>query len=86
MNEYLKKEAPYSIENPTVQGIAESMGITKDVLDLWLQQDGQCKEEMTNLKEFFTRGEFNDGTELDYFVHAAGVQFILAETKKRYTV
>lgn len=29
MNEYLTKEAPKDIENPTVEGIAERMGNTK---------------------------------------------------------
>src|SRR6188474_3334180 len=86
MNEYLKKEAPKDIENPTVEGIAERMGIPGDVLKTWLASDKQFIEEMTRLKDFQVTDPFKDGTEFDYFIHASGVQFILDETKKRYTV
>ena len=88
MNEYLKKEAPDYIENPTVQGIAQRLGIPGDVLNHWLDNDRQFREEMTNLMEFQSKDPFelNDGTEFDYIAHAAGVQFVLDETKKRYSV
>ena len=86
MNEYLRKEAPDSIENPTVQGIAERLGIPKNVLYLWLEQDSQFKEEMQRLKEFQENDPMRDGTAFDYFIHSSGVAFILDETKKRYTV
>lgn len=86
MNEYLKKEAPKDIENPTVEGIAERMGIPGDVLNIWLAEDKQFREEMTRLKEFQINDPLKDNTEFDYFIHASGVQFILDETKKRYTV
>src|SRR5215211_1535039 len=84
MNEYLKKEAPKDIENPTVEGIAERMGIPGDVLNIWLADDKQFREEMTRLKEFQEKDPYKDGTEFDYFIHSSGVQFILDETKKRY--
>lgn len=86
INEYLRKEAPKEIENPTVEGIAERMGIPKDILNIWLKQDAQFREEITRLKEFQTNDPFKDGTDFDYFIHASGVQFILEETKRRYTV
>ena len=86
MNEYLRKEAPKGIEDPTVQGIAERMGIPKNVLYLWLEQDEQFQREMTNLKEFQEKDPWRDGTVFDYFIHSSGVAFILDETKKRYTV
>ena len=86
MNAYLKKEAPKDIENPTVEGIAERMGIPKDILYTWLKQDAQFREELTRLKEFQEKDPYKEGTEFDYFIHSSGVQFILEETKKRYTV
>ena len=86
INSYLRREAPKDIENPTVQGIAERLGIPGDVLDHWLNNDSQFREELTRLKEFQTRDPFRDGTEFDYFIHSSGVQFVLDETKKRYTV
>lgn len=87
MNEYLKREAPQYIENPTVEGIAGRLGIPEDVLHHWLDHDRQFREELTRLKEFQTKDPFelNDGTELDFIAHAAGIQFILDETKKRYS-
>ncbi len=86
MNDYLKKEAPENIENPTVEGIAERMGIPGDVLNTWLTSDRQFIEEMTRLRDFQINDPLKDNTEFDYFIHASGVQFILDETKKRYTV
>jgi len=86
INEYLRKEAPKDIEEPTVQGIAKRMGIPDDVLDLWLKDDRQFREELTRLKEFQEKDPFKDGTVFDYFIHSSGVQFILDETKKRYSV
>jgi hypothetical protein len=86
INEYLRKEAPERIENPTVEGIAQRMGIPRDILDTWLKQDTQFREELTRLKDFQINDPFKEGTEFDYFIHSSGIQFILDETKKRYTV
>jgi hypothetical protein len=86
MNSYLKKEAPSDIENPTVQGIAERMGITQETLNHWLTTDSQFKEELTRLRDFQQRDPYREGNEFDYFIHSSGVQFVLDETKKRYTV
>jgi hypothetical protein len=86
MNSYLRKEAPEDIENPTVEGIAERMGIQEDTLNFWLVNDQQFKEELTRLKDFQKNDPFKDGSEFDYFIHSSGVQYILEETKKRYTV
>jgi hypothetical protein len=86
MNAYLKKEAPKDIEKPTVEGIAERMGIPEDTLNFWLANDQQFKEELTRLKDFQINDPFKEGTEFDYFIHSSGVQFVLDETKKRYTL
>jgi hypothetical protein len=86
INKYLVKEAPKDIEEPTVEGIAKRLGIPEDVLHHWLDYDHQFREELTRLKEFQTNDPFRDGTEFDYFIHSSGVQFILDETIKRYTV
>lgn len=86
INEYLKREAPLEIEEPTVQGIAKRLGIEEDVLNHWLDNDLEFREELTRLKEFQTKDPFNEGTEFDYFIHSSGVQFVLDETKKRYTL
>ena len=85
INSYLRREAPKDIENPTVQGIAQRLGIPGDILDHWLKNDSQFREELTRLKEFQTKDPFRDGTEFDYFIHSSGVQFVLDETKKRYS-
>lgn len=86
INEYLKKEAPQDIEDPTVQGIGERMGIPRDVLNHWLENDKQFRDELTRLRHFQDRDPFKDGTHFDYFIRSSGVAFILDETKKRYTV
>ena len=84
INEYLRKEAPKDIEEPTVQGIAKRLGISEDVLNHWLNHDIQFREELTRLKEFQTNDPLNEGTEFDYFIHSSGVQFILDETWDRH--
>jgi hypothetical protein len=86
MNEYLTREAPEDIENPTVQGITARLGIPGDVLDHWLTNDRQFREEMTRLKIFQTKDPFNEGNEFDYFAHSSGIQFVFEETKKRYSI
>ena len=85
INSYLQREAPDDIENPTVQGIAERLGILGDVLEHWLSNDKQFREELTRLKEFQVNDPFREGTEFDYFIHSSGIQFVLDETKKRYS-
>ena len=86
INGYLKKEAPKDIPDPTVEGIAERMGIPRDVVNTWLASDAQFREELTRLRDFQINDPYRDGTEFDYFIHSSGVQFVLDETKKRYTV
>jgi hypothetical protein len=84
INSYLQREAPKDIENPTVEGIAERLGIPGDTLHHWLEYDKQFREELTRLKEFQTKDPFNEGNEFDYFIHSSGIQFVLDETQKRY--
>ena len=86
MNSYLSKEAPKDIPDPTIEGMAKRSGIPEDILHHWLDHDRQFREELTRLKEFQENDPFREGTEFDYFIHASGVQFILDETKKRYSV
>jgi hypothetical protein len=86
INSYLRREAPPDIENPTVQGIADRLGIPGNVLDHWLNHDRQFREELTRLKEFQISDPFNEGTEFDYFIHSSGIWFVLDETKKRYSI
>ena len=62
------------------------MGIPEDTLNFWLAHDKQFVEELKRLKDFQINDPFKEGTEFDYFIHSSGVQFILEETKKRYTV
>jgi len=86
MNQYLKKEAPKDIENPTVEGIAERLGIPGEVLNHWLDNDRQFRDELARLKDFQEKDPFREGTEFDYFIHSSGIQFVLDETKKRYSI
>jgi hypothetical protein len=86
INLYLHMEAPERVENPTIQGLGEKMGIPSDVLNTWLTHDKQFKEELTRLKEFQTNDPFKDGTEFDYWIHSSVIHLVLEETKKRYTV
>jgi hypothetical protein len=83
INSYLKKEAPHDIENPTVQGIAERMGISAETLNDWLTTDEQFQEELKRLKDFQQSDPYREGNEFDYFIHSSGIQFVLDETKKR---
>jgi hypothetical protein len=86
INAYLRKEAPERVENPTIQGLAERSGIREGILNYWLVHDKQFQEELTRLRDFQINDPFREGTEFDYWIHSSGIQFVLDETKKRYTV
>jgi hypothetical protein len=38
INSYLRKEAPKDLPEPTVEGIAKTCGMPKDILHHWLDQ------------------------------------------------
>ena len=75
---------------PTVEIIAESIGITKDTLDWWLENDREFKKGLTVIKETHDKDPWkdtlDDEVKLDAATLSFGISIVLEETKKRYTV
>ena len=90
LNESMKKGANDPDNIPTVGVIAERMGISQDVLDLWLANDRDFVKGLTTVKETHDKDPWkdtdNDEIKLDAATLSFGVSIVLEETKKRYTV
>ena len=75
---------------PTVEIIAERMGIDRDTLHWWLENDREFKEKLVLVKQTLDKdpNRDNPGTKvkLNTAVISFGIVLVLDETKKRYSV
>jgi hypothetical protein len=75
---------------PTVQEIAERMGIDNLMLTHWLEKDKEFNEALGRIKEAYLNDPWKDTVDDEIKLGAAvlsfGVGLVLEETKKRYTV
>ncbi len=90
LDEEMKKGCNDPENYPSVVKIAQRMGISPDVLQIWLTSDREFVERLTTVKETHDNDPWKDTTEdeakLDAAVLSFGVAVVLEETKKRYTV
>lgn len=83
INAYLEAKTNLDEELPTIQGIAEKMGITDLSLRTWLHFDEEFKEGLTQLKDWMDKGlETNDPAENRADVLLT--KFLLNETRNRH--
>jgi hypothetical protein len=75
---------------PTVETLAEGMGIPKGVLNLWLASDGEFRKGLATVKRTYDNDPLKDAPDDEIKLDAAtlsfGIVFVLEETKKRYGV
>jgi len=84
LNENLKKNAPEDAEDFTVEGIAERVGINKNILYEWVKSDSEFTTALERLKDVQKDDPFKTGTEEDYFVNSMMIALLLMETRDRH--
>ena len=83
INQSLRDEALKDVKVPTVESIAEKIGISKRTLYDWLENDKEFKETLGRLKEVQANDPFRDGSEMDLNVDASMIALVIMETKER---
>jgi hypothetical protein len=90
LNDSLKKGTNDPDNFSTVEIIAERMGIERDTLRWWLENDREFIKGLTTVKETHDKDPWKDTLDdeikLDSATLAFGIVIVLEETKKRYTV
>ena len=90
LNDALKEGANDPDNFPTVEIIAERMGIEKDILHWWLENDAAFRKGLITIKETHDKDPWKDTPDDEIKLDAAtlsfGITLVLAETKKKYTV
>jgi DNA-packaging protein gp3 len=86
INEYLRKIPPedHDMENFTVEGIAEGIGVSKNILYGWVKTDTEFSETLGRLKNVQQNDPFKTGTFFDTQVNAMMIALLLMETKERH--
>ena len=90
LNESMRRGTSDPDHYPTVEIIAERMGIDFYTLTHWLKHDNQFKTGLLAVKQALDSNPWKDTSDDDLKLDAAtlsfGIVVVLEETKKRYTV
>ena len=90
LNDSLRKGTNDPDNFPTVEIIAERMGIERVTLHWWLENDEGFRRGLTIVKETHDKDPWKDTPDdeikLDSATLSFGIFIALEETKKRYTV
>ena len=86
INEYLQAipSEDEDMRNFTVEGIAEGVGISKNILYEWVKTDSEFSETLERLKDVQKNDPFKTGTFFDTQVNAMMIALLLMETKDRH--
>ena len=84
LNEHLKKNAPEDMQDFTVEGIAERVGISRKILYEWTESDSEFTTALGRLKEIQENDPFKTGGEEDFFVNSMMISLLLFETRDRH--
>lgn len=68
----------------TVEGIAEKVGINKNILYEWVRSDTEFTTALGRLKDVQENDPFKTGTEEDIYVNGMMIALLLMETKDRH--
>lgn len=90
LNDSMKRGSINPDNYPTVEKIAERMGISNETLNWWLQNDKEFTKSLNTVKETHDNDPWKDTPDdeikLDAITISFGIVIVLEETKKRYTV
>ena len=67
-----------------MEGIAEEVGISKNILYEWLKSDSEFTTALGRLKDVQKNDPFKTGTEEDTYVNSMMITFLLMETRERH--
>ena len=84
INKHLSQNPPQELEGISVEGIAEKLGINKSILYGWVKTDTEFSGGLERLKESQEDSPFRSGTDVDFYVDAMMIAFLLLETKDRH--
>ena len=84
INNYLGENFPEGRKKFTVEGIAEELGISKNILYEWLKSDSEFTTALERLKDVQKNDPFKTGTEEDAYVNSMMIAFLLMETRDRH--
>ena len=84
LNENLKRDAPEEMKDFTVEGIAQKIGISKNILYEWAQTDPEFSSALERIKTVQSEDPFKTGTIEDSRVNAMVIAFVLLETRDRH--
>ena len=85
LNDDMKRGSNNPDSYPTVEKIAERMGIPEEVLTLWLESDGEVRKGLTRIKEVHDKDPWKDTLDdeikLDAVTLSFGISIVLEETR-----
>ena len=86
INEYLQAipSEDQDMGNFTVEGIAEGVGISKNILYEWVKTDSEFSETLERLKNVQQNDPFRTGTFFDTQVNAMMIALLLMGTRDRH--
>ena len=93
MKEKGEKDIPHIIDDlnlglkpaeMTVEGIAEKVGINKNILYEWVRSDTEFTTALERLNDVQENDPFKTGTEEDSYVNSMMIALLLLETKDRH--
>jgi hypothetical protein len=84
INNRLRKGLSEDAEALTVEGIAEQVGISKNVLYEWMRTDSELSETLGRLNNVQEEDPFKTGTDEDSQVNAMMIAIVLMETRDRH--
>ena len=84
VNKSLGENVPKNLERPTVERIAEKIGISKNILYEWVNTDKELSDALGRFKTLQEEDPFKTGTAEDSWIGSLVVAFILMETRDRH--
>ena len=84
LNEHLKMDTREGVRDFTVEWLAERVGISKNILYEWTENDTKFTTALERLKDVQENDPLKTGTEEDTFVNAMMIALLVMETRERY--
>ena len=84
VNRTLGATIPENRQRPTVEGIAEKIGLSRNILYEWVKTDSELSEALGRFQKIQEEDPFKTGTAEDTWIASLVIAFILTETRDRH--